>query len=414
MNVLEEINEKYFSAIVGGRLRFFVDEFPLEGMDRQAMAHVLEPIKVPKESKDGNITYVSSFREWNAWSQRRFYRRGFMLDPSCEGHTRDRYNLWRGYGVEPFPGDISQFRRHLDVVEGEARDYIWKWICWVVQNPADKPRVAVVLRGDEGVGKGFIGQALIRLFGDHAMTVTHKRHVTGNFNSHLRHICFLFADEADFSREDHDGALKTLITEDVMAVEAKGVDVKQVSSHVSLFMSTNREFVVPVSENGRRYVVADVSDAHKGDAEYWRQLWSWLDDGGASHLLHAALAEDLGDWHPEGNRVVTNALRAQKAGSLSPLDSILFEHLYSGECPRKLESSRVGRELHLRGETKGAGMLLFHRLKETSWRKDDTSPNGWLRPQSLRVARDELFPDQDWPDPERDWWTGDLPDDIPF
>ena len=52
--------------------------------------------------------------------------------------------------MEPVEGDVSLFREHLLLFD--AHDYVWKWICWVIQNPADKPKVALVFRGQEGVG----------------------------------------------------------------------------------------------------------------------------------------------------------------------------------------------------------------------------------------------------------------------
>ncbi|MEM6413533.1 MAG: primase-helicase family protein [Pseudomonadota bacterium] len=409
VDVLKAINDRYFAARIGGRLRFFEDRFPLEGMDAQAMRYTLATHKVQVETKDGFKT-EPAYKHWEEWHGRRFYPDGFILDPNAASHGERAYNLWRGYGVEPIEGDIDRLLQHLEVIETDAREYIWKWICWVIQNPAAKPKVAVVLRGAEGVGKGFIGQCLMRIFGEHAMQLTQRRHVTGNFNAHLRHICLLFADEADFTATDGEGVLKTLITEETMAVEAKGVDVKQEASHIAMFMSTNRDWAVPAGLGARRFVVADVGDDHKGNSKYWEALFGWLDDGGASALLKAALAEDLTGWHPEKNRVATGALRDQQANSLRGIDRLLFRLLWEGEACDIIPSRWLIEQAERLGEDKDVSMTLWHRLigkgkvPKTTWQKEDRArPVGWRPPQSLRQAREELFPGTDWPDDREEW-----------
>ena len=60
-----------------------------------------------------------------------------------------RLNLWRGWGIEPHPGDWSLLRRHIEEVlaggNKEAADYIIRWIAWAFQNPAERAEVALVI-----------------------------------------------------------------------------------------------------------------------------------------------------------------------------------------------------------------------------------------------------------------------------
>ncbi|NVE95891.1 primase-helicase family protein [Altererythrobacter lutimaris] len=411
-DVLQAINERYFAAIIGGHLRYFEDRFPLQGMNDQAMTFTLAPntVQIPNNTGFRN---EPAFKHWKVWRERRFYPDGFVLDANVEGHKERAYNLWQGYGVVPEKGDITPFKQHLELVEPAAREYVWKWLCWVVQNPADKPKVALVLRGEEGVGKGFIGQALVRLFGEHAMQLTQRRHVTGNFNAHLRHICLLFADEADFTGGDGEGVLKTLITEETMSIEAKGIDVRQERSHVAMFMSTNHDWAIPAGLGARRFVVADISNERKRDSEYFGALFGWLEGEGASHLLAAALAEDLSDWHPEKDRVVTSALAEQKINSLKGLNKVLFNLLWEGNAPSEIPTSWFVSEAVKEGEKQNVPMLLSHRLRKSGWKK--TRRPGWQPPASLAEAREALFPGTAWPEGGDQWLRYDsFTDEVPF
>ena len=94
------------------------------------------------------------------------------------------YNLWRGFAVEPKPGDCTLYLDHWrDVVcAGDREHYRWAlaWMAQAVQRRAEKPGTAIVMRGGEGVGKGTAAQGFGRLFGQHFVHVTSTRMVTGN------------------------------------------------------------------------------------------------------------------------------------------------------------------------------------------------------------------------------------------
>ena len=73
-------------------------------------------------------------------------------------------NLWRGFSVEPKDGDWGLLRTHVweNICKGQQHlfDYLIRWAAKMVQNPDEPGRVAVVLRGKRGVGKGVFAQAL--------------------------------------------------------------------------------------------------------------------------------------------------------------------------------------------------------------------------------------------------------------
>ncbi|MCA8903735.1 MAG: hypothetical protein KDA43_02605 [Hyphomonas sp.] len=412
-DVLEAINKRYFGAIVGGRARFFEDRLPLEAMDKNTCDILLKNVVIAKD--DGKLT--TAFPVWLQWGKRRFYARGFILDPSLPGHTKDAFNLWQGYGVEPAAGDVEPFLRHVSaVVEPAAQEYLLNWIAWVVRNPANVAQVALVLRGDQGVGKGVIGQALMRLFGEHAQQLTNGSHIVGKFNSHLRHCCFLFADEADFTSREAEGTLKTLITETTLPIEGKGVDVQRADNHVSIFMSTNEKWAVPAAVGQRRFVVADVLNTHKDDAEYFNKLFAWLHGDGPPALLHYLLHEfELPpEWTPWSNRIVTKALVEQQVASLRGLDRLLFEFLYTAKAPRLIPTEWLVKEVERRWRNAPPinSMVVSHRLRDTTWLKDDNSRPRGYRPGDLAAARAEFPIQVDWP-PATDWELVDICDWSP-
>jgi len=336
--VIAEINGRYFAALSGAKVRFWREDGPTEitPMDKEAFAFELGDRFVTVKDGDGKPKPIPASKVWQSHPRRRYYPKGFVLDPAADDEG-PAYNLWRGFGISAAAGDWSRMQAHIrDVLadgDAVAADYITRWSAWSVQHPATPPRVALVFRGGEGIGKGMFANALVDIFGVHGMRVQHMRHLVGNFNAHLRHLCLLFADEAVAPGSEGEGALKGLITEATIPIEAKGVDVVQAENHLHVVMASNKEWVVPAGADARRFAVFNVSDERKGDKEYFTALAAELATGGLAAMLQDLLALDLGAFHPEHDRPNNAALSEQKAATLQGFERIWLDLLQAGELP---------------------------------------------------------------------------------
>ena len=94
-----------------------------------------------------------------------------------------KLNLWRGWGVKVGVGDWSLMKEHIKVVlaggNEKAFDYIIRWLAWAVQHPDQRAEVALVFKGGRGVGKGTLGNAMCRIFGQHGVHISNASHLTG-------------------------------------------------------------------------------------------------------------------------------------------------------------------------------------------------------------------------------------------
>lgn len=277
--------------------------------------------------KVGEKVHGNSVREiyetvgeaWIKSPDRRQYLGGVVFDPSGK-HRRDQLNLWRGFGVKPRQGSWARLKvLILDVMcsgNVEHYNYLIGWIAYMIQKPAERAEVSVVMRGDEGTGKGTLAKVLMTLIGQHAFRISNPQHLVGNFNAHLRDCIFLFADEAFYAGNPaHIGVLKALITEDMLTVEAKFQNTVNTRNRLHLMLASNNDWVVPASMGARRFFCLDVSSAHKDDHAYFAAIWSEMEDGGYEALMHDLLAHDLSGFNI---RAVpqTEALQEQKKLSL--------------------------------------------------------------------------------------------------
>lgn len=244
------------------------------------------------------------------------------------------YNLWKGFAVEARPGDCSLFldhiKRNVCGNSDETYGYVLNWMARAIQQPDSPGEVALVLRGGKGVGKSFFAKQFGAVFGRHFLHISNPSHLVGNFNAHLRDVVLLFADEAFFAGDRrHESILKTLITEETIQIEAKGVDVESSQNFVHLIMASNADHVVPVSGDERRFLVLDVSAEKQQQSEYFKAILEQMEKGGRSALLHMLMNTDISAFD---HRKVpqTDALQSQKDLSLGNEEDWWYHKLLDG------------------------------------------------------------------------------------
>jgi hypothetical protein len=259
---------------------------------------------------------------WLKHPDRRQYLEGVVFDPTGQAPA-DRFNLWRGFSVEPKPGDWSLMQSHIENVvcggKTEASEYVLNWMARAVQKPELRAEVALVLRGKKGAGKGAVGNWFCRIFGQHGMQIYNPIHLVGRFNVHLRDCLLLFADEAFYAGDkQHEGVLKGLITEPYLVIEGKRQNVVKAPNMLHLIMASNSDWVIPASSDERRYAVFDVLDIKLGDRAYFTALNKQMEEGGLAAMLYDLLKRDIAQFEVR-DFPQTKALKMQKTLSLNSL-----------------------------------------------------------------------------------------------
>lgn len=337
--VLDEMNAQHCVVMENGKFRVFTEEFdPVLGR------HFYQR----SSKEDFQNLYCNSFVEqmndrpttraqfWLKHPKRRQYK-GVIFDPS--GDHDGWLNLWRGWAVEPKPGDWSLLDRLIREVltDGDPRGYryVLNWIAAMFQRPAEPAEVAIAFKGAKGTGKGTLGRVLQQLAGPHGLHISSPEHITGRFNSHLQNCICLFADEAFWAGDKAGEAkLKALVTEPTVAYEGKGRDAVMGKNLIHIVMASNSDWVVPAGLDGeRRFAVFEVNESRKDDRDFFRALNRQLDEGGRAAFLHDMLARDIDGWHPRNDIPQNSALADQKLRGMDPEYSWWYSLLYAGELP---------------------------------------------------------------------------------
>ncbi len=306
----------------------------LAKMSLETLCHAYEneQVRIGEDTK-GNPKYMPAGMWWRKNPNRRQYEQ-VVFSPEQQVPA-DQYNLWQGFSVQSLPGDCSIMLDHIksNICAGDEKnyEYLIGWLATMFQFPARPGQVAVVMRGGRGVGKGQFARAVGSLLGRHYMQISNSGHLVGNFNSHLRDLILLFADEAFYANDKkHESILKTLVTEESMAVEAKGVDVETAPNYIHLIMASNEEHVVPAGTDERRFFVLDVGEEQKQNRTYFTGLREQWENGGAEAFLHHLLTMDIGDFDVMAPPK-TKALEEQKLLSLNPEEDWWYNKLQLGQ-----------------------------------------------------------------------------------
>lgn len=290
------------------------------------------------DSKADRTEPISAY--WLRHPERRTYPRGVTFAPGQS--PKGVLNLWRGWRVNADQSASCElFREHIlsVICRGNADHaaYVFGWLAHLVQRPAEKPGVAIVLRGGKGAGKDTVVEYLAAMIGRHHVpTVSHESHITGNFNRRLESALILHVQEGTWAGDKKaEGVLKYLVTSETVEIERKGIDSFSLPSVLRLVISSNADWTVPASADERRWAVFNVSDSRRGDSPYFDRLRSEMQGTGPAGLLAWLQAYDLADFDvrraPE-----TVGLLDQKIASLKNIEAWWYDALCRGELPSSI------------------------------------------------------------------------------
>jgi len=342
---LRQLNEKHaVIADIGGKCRIISEvwdaamkRFRISKQSFEDFRNRYRHIKVQIGTNEkGQPIEKPAGAFWIDHPQRRQYET-ITFAPGQE--VKDAYNLWKGFACDAIPGkNHLPFLEHtLNVVCSGNKayyDYLVGWMAYTVQHMDGPGEVAVVMRGKRGTGKSFFAKEFGALVGRHFLQISNSKHLVGSFNAHLRDTVILFGDEAFFAGDKrHESVLKTLVTEEHLIVEGKGVDAEAAPNYVHILLASNDDWVVPAGLDERRFFVLEVSAGKKRDFDYFRHLRETLDQGGRENLLSYLLTYDLSTFEIR-NVPQTEALQEQKILSMSPETQWMFDKLWDGRILR--------------------------------------------------------------------------------
>lgn len=343
LSPIKELNKQFAFIILGGGGYVLKETKASDGANKVDYLTVpaFNQLMAPHKMTNGSGKSVPLADAWMKSPDRRTYE-GLCFIPGKEAPP-SYYNLWKDFSVpkqiavsqeaqNAFNLFISHVKENICSDDPLLFDWVVSFMAHLVQKPWEKPLVSLVLRGKKGVGKNAFVERIGELISEHFLVVANHRYLTSNFNAHMEKLLMIVFDEAFWSGDKAaEGILKGLITGGFHTIERKGKESYQTPNYTRIVILGNEDWVVPASEDERRFCVLDVGEKRRKDTLFFRTMTQGMKNGGNTLLLNYLLnykgSADI-DVAPQ-----TAALTKQKLSSLSIFHQFWFESLKEGKIP---------------------------------------------------------------------------------
>ena len=253
---------------------------------------------------------------------------GFAYEPT-ERYDDEKMKHLRNNELKTFIDHVYNILANGDVPAGL---YFMMWLAATLVTPWRKLRTAIILRGDEGIGKGTLMGVVINCVGEQYVGRPQSiEDATGGFNwAHTSGKVVMFLDEATFGGDARTtGKLKKLITEEYVFGQQKYKEVRPLSNYMSVIMASNEEHVVAASANSRRYMVMDCSEKYAGPRHTAEEKKAYFDPIRATDpqiLVNYLSSLEFRTWD-ENDMPSTLGTSVQRENSLKSTQEFVLDFL---------------------------------------------------------------------------------------
>ena len=181
------------------------------------------------------------------------------------------------------------------------QDYFEAFIAQRLQQPSQPPLIAVLLRGEQGTGKNYWMDNIMRpLLGTNNFKAVSLSDITGKFTSDLYSSVLVHIEEINDTRGKAAEKLKKLITEETARTEAKYQNAKVMNKYFGIVASSNVQDPVRIEANDRRYFVP-VYSKHMVDPDetkhFFVRFTEWLETKGLQELADYFYSLDISGFN---------------------------------------------------------------------------------------------------------------------
>lgn len=259
-------------------------------------------------------------------------------------------NMFSPSGIDPEDGDVQPF---LDLVADvfdhneEAISHVMSFFAYMVQNPGARINHALVIQGEQGIGKDSILLALEKVIGIHNCAQVTLQHVESAFNDWLfGKQLIVFQEMLATGRRSIYNKLKTYITDPVHTINIKHIASQRVPNRAVYVFLTNYKHALSLDPSDRRMWVW-YSKMERKPPAYYQRYYDWLADRrSAHHLLAYLLDYDTSKFRPAAPPPMTDAKRQLLEASAGEVEQYLRQAIEGKTWPMGCDIVNVA---HLHG-----------------------------------------------------------------
>jgi hypothetical protein len=272
-----------------------------------------------ESGRDQAMKLTGFFESWNTdvkvktYYNFNYYPNDKLCPASCK-------NLWKPFPILKVPLDTSantsKIYSFINTLLGECAEYVLNWLAHIVQYPAQKTGVCILLYGEQGCGKSTIGEFLLRkIIGLDKMIITSKADkMFGKFVNSQGKLLAVLNECSGKDTFNICDILKDAITMTTTEQEKKGIDAVAVTDYTNFIFTTNNINSVKIEEGDRRFMPIEINPELKNNVSYFKELYADLDNDVIMRKFYEELMNrDLSNFAASKDRIITELMKDMKS-----------------------------------------------------------------------------------------------------
>lgn len=271
---------------------------------------------------------------WSGDARKWVLKKNIVFDPTETPSPADSgptatVNLFSGWKMRPRKGNCMQIRvllSHLCDGNEDLETWILRWLAYPLRNPGAKMETSIIMHGDEGSGKNFFFEKVVKaIYGEYGYVIGNAQ-LESNFNDWASMKLFMVADEVVTRAElkQMKGKLKYLVSGDTVIVNPKGLPEHSEANQMNFVFLSNELQPLALDKTDRRYLVVWTPPALS--REFYVGVADEIKAGGIEAFYHYLMYElDMGDFNEHTKPLYNEAKDNLIEKSLAPAERFYRE-----------------------------------------------------------------------------------------
>ena len=223
---------------------------------------------------------------------------------------------------------------HIHYVYPEESEHLIRWLAHRVQRPGEKINHAIVLGGNQGVGKDTMLEPVKYAVGPWNFAEVSPGNLLGRFNGFLKSVIMRVSEARDlgdvdrFAFYDH---MKTYTAAppDVLRIDEKNLREYNIFNVCGVIITTNHKAdgIYLPADDRRHFVAWSERSREDFDLNYWTELYGWFGSGGNRDVAAYLAGLDLSAFDPKAPPPKTAAFWSIVDSNRAPEDAELADAL---------------------------------------------------------------------------------------